>query len=113
LDFGIDETGSTRQHPSAGTGSNGENGRSCPREKATTRIGRLDRAALEVAGRALLDVVVGRIVNGPLAACERDQVLTRRAADAIGIRISTSEQFVELSGVGELGRSFALVAGHR
>ena len=39
--------------------------------------------------------------------------LSRRAADTIGIRIPASEQFVELSGMGELGRPFSSVAGHR
>jgi hypothetical protein len=76
------------------------------------RIGLLNGATLQVTGRALLDVVVSRVTDRAFAAGERDQYFSRRAANAIGVRIPAAEQFIRFGGMRELRASLSSVAGH-
>lgn len=56
----------------------------------------LDSAHFQVARRALAQVHIAGIAHRPLAMGQRYKDLSRRAADPVGIRISATEELVDL-----------------
>lgn len=75
--------------------------------------GFLQGTNLQIARRALGQVVVRGIADPSLAASERDQEIARRAAYSVGIRIRSAENVVNFIWSLEAWQFVASLTGHR